>query len=177
MYTYNKGFLLIFALSLRRTVALSFAALRRIPFLHRRSWYSIPVACLIRRSSIVRHRGAFESTEDVELALSACARRTLLLPHTTHLLKLRLEVAHGLVHEELLKRPLLDIACLVFLQVVDILNSAREYRALGLLARPVRHDAPELIDPLIDIPAPSALNFFLLGVLANVGKFTMEELT
>ena len=45
--------------------------------------------------------------------------------------------------------------------MMDILHGPRKDRAFRLLARPVRNDAAELVDPFIDVPAPSALDFFL----------------
>ena len=74
------------------------------------------------------------SAEELELSLGALARDALLVPHAAHLLELCLEVAHRLVHKQLLQGPFLDVARLVLFEVVDILNRAREDRALGLFA-------------------------------------------
>jgi hypothetical protein len=66
-----------------------------------------------------------------------------------------------LVHEQLLKRPLLNVPRLILLEMVNILHRTRKDGAFRLLAGPVRNDATKFIYPFVDVPAPSALDFFL----------------
>lgn len=101
------------------------------------------------------------TSEYLELALGALAGDALLLPQPPHLFQLCLQVTHRLVHEQLLERPLLDVARLVLLEMVDILHRAAEDCALGLLTRTIRNDAPKLVDPIVDVTAAAAFDFFL----------------
>ena len=96
-----------------------------------------------------------------ELTLEPLTGSTLIVPRPANLLELRLEVAHGLVHEQLLKRPLLDVARFVLFEVVNVLHSAGEDGTLGFLAGAVGHDAAEFVDALVDVPPPPPLDFFL----------------
>ena len=104
-----------------------------------------------------------EAAENFKLALDAFAGNPLLLPHPTHLLELRLQVAHRLVHEQLLERPLLDVPRFILFQMVDVLYGARENRALRFLSGAIRDDATKLIDPFVDVSPSTALDFFLYG--------------
>jgi hypothetical protein len=45
-----------------------------------------------------------------------------------------LQVAHRLVHEQLLQCPFLDVARLVLFEMMDVLHSTRKDRAFRLLA-------------------------------------------
>jgi hypothetical protein len=106
-------------------------------------------------------RGALEPAQHIEFTLSARTRRTFLFPQPTHLLELRLQISHRLIHKQLLQGPLLNVPRFVFLEMMDILYFPRKDGAFCLLARSVWNDATELVDSFVDIPAPSALDFFL----------------
>ena len=108
------------------------------------------------------HGALRHAPEQLELAFGPLPCHLLFVPQPPHLFQLRLEVAHRLVHQQLLERPLLDVARLVLLQVVDVLHRALQDCALGLFARAVGHDASELVDALVDIASPSAFDLFLL---------------
>jgi hypothetical protein len=58
------------------------------------------------------------------------------------------ELGDGLLREQLLQRPLLDVLRLVLLELRDERDSPLEDRALVLLA--TRDDLGELVDPLVD---------------------------
>ncbi len=115
---------------------------------------------------------AVHAAQDLEFRLEARARHALLFPQALDFLELRLQVAHRLVHEQLLERPLLDVPRFVLLQVVDVLHGARQDRPLRLLARARRHDPPELVDPLVDVPAAPAFDFFLHRPSASRKKYS-----
>ena len=108
------------------------------------------------------HGALRHAPEQFELAFGPLPCHLLFVPQPPHLFQLRLEVAHRLVHQQLLERPLLDVARLVLLQVVDVLHRALQDCALGLFARAVGHDASELVDARVDIASPSAFDLFLL---------------
>lgn len=83
--------------------------------------------------TIRRRRGALQPTQYIKFALSTRTRRTFLLPKPTHLLELRLQVSHGLIHKQLLQRPLFNIPRFILLEMMDILHCPRKDRAFRLL--------------------------------------------
>lgn len=85
----------------------------------------------------------------------------LFLPCAPDFFKLSLQVTHGLIHQQLLECPFLDVPRLVLFEVVDILHRAAEYRPLGFLARAVWYDAAELIYSIVNVASPPTLDLFL----------------
>lgn len=74
-----------------------------------------------------------------------------------------MEIAHGLIHQQLLQRPLLDVPRLVVFKLMDVLHRASKYGAFGFFATgSVGYNCGELINPLVDVPSPSSFDFFLL---------------
>ena len=101
--------------------------------------------------------------KDLELRPRTLPREPLVLPQPLHLLELRLQVAHGLIHEQLLKRPLFNVARFVLLEVMDVLDRTAQDCTLGLFARAIGYNASKLVDALVDIAASATLDFFLCG--------------
>jgi len=113
------------------------------------------------RPRLSHTRGLRDAPEQLEFTLGPLPGHLFFVPQPPHLFQLCLQVTHRLIHQQLLERPLLDVARLVLLQVVDVLHRARQDRTLGLFTRAVRHDASELVDAFVDIASSSAFDLFL----------------
>jgi hypothetical protein len=113
------------------------------------------------RGGILLHNSL--TTNELQFSLKTDSHLALLVPQLLHLFELGLQVTHGLIHEELLQRPLLDISSLILLEVVDVLDGAGEDGTLGLFASSVWYDSTKLIDTLVDVPSSATLDFFLKG--------------
>ena len=103
-----------------------------------------------------------DAPKDVELVLCPLTCHPLLLPETFHFIELVLHIAHGLVHEEFLESPFLNVPRLVFLEVVNVLDCAGEDGAFGFFTGTVWDDATQLVDSFVYVTSTTALDFFLV---------------
>lgn len=107
------------------------------------------------------------TSQYIQLALCPLPRHPLFIPQVPHLLQLRLQIPHGLIHQKLLKGPFLNVSRFVFFKMVDVLHRTAENSALGLLARAIGYYPTELIDSLVNVATTPTLNLFLQGDIKN----------
>jgi len=75
--------------------------------------------------------------------------------------KLILEIPHGLIHQQFLQCPFLDIPSFILFQMMNVLNSASKDCTLGFFSISTWNYSAEFVNAFIDIATTPAFDFFL----------------
>ena len=102
-------------------------------------------------------------SERLELKLESLTSGALFFPHALNLLKLILKITHGLIHQQFLQCPFLDIPSFVLFQMMNILNRASKDCTLGFFSIPTWNYSAKLVDAFVDVAATPAFDFFLFS--------------
>ena len=113
--------------------------------------------------------------------VAGCLGHTELRTKTLHLaaalVQRHAQVVHGLVHEQLLERPLLNVAGLVVLQVLDVAHRGNDNRSLvRVFDIAARHNLRKLHDAIVDRRAAAALHLLVvvLALAVKLGALALE---
>jgi len=122
----------------------------RLPIRRSGSSSSIRITLHLQLNRQIRHSGIH-----IGAVLAGDALPKLLLVPCT--VQLPTEVVDGLLRDELLERPLVDVLVAVVLQFLDVRNGAREDRAFVLLT--ARDDLGEFVDAFVYCLAAATFDF------------------